>query len=54
MAAKRRNPYFRGGIAVAFLVTAANPSTSNSDVPKYTITLTRYLENAIGAITTSA
>ncbi len=42
------------GTAVDFLVTAAAPSTSNSDVPKYSITLTRYLENGIGAITTSA
>lgn len=42
-----------GGSAVEFLVTSASIATSNSDVPKYALTLTRYLENSFGAIKTS-
>lgn len=41
------------GTAVDFLVTSATLSSSNSDVCKYALTLTRYLENGIGAIKTS-
>ena len=41
------------GTAVDFLVTGATLSSSNSDVCKYALTLTRYLENGIGAIKTS-
>ena len=40
------------GTTLDFLVTAASVATSNKDVAKYNITLTRYLENSIGAITT--
>ena len=40
------------GTAVDFLVTSANLSTSNQNVPTYALTLTRYLENSIGAIKT--
>ena len=40
------------GTAVDFLVTSANLSTSNQAVPTYALTLTRYLENNIGAIKT--
>ena len=39
---------------VDFLVTASSISSSNSDVDKYALTLTRYLENGIGAIKTDA
>ena len=42
------------GTAVDFLITAASIATSNSDVPKYALTLTRYLENSIGAIKTQS
>lgn len=42
------------GAAVDFLVTSASLATSNSDVPKYSLTLTRYLENAIGQIKTAS
>lgn len=41
------------GTEVAFLVTSASIATSNSEVPKYALTLTRYLENSIGAIKTT-
>lgn len=40
--------------AVDFLVTSASLATSNSEVPKYSLTLTRYLENAIGQIKTAS
>ena len=39
---------------VEFLVTASSLSSSNSDVDKYALTLTRYLENGLGAIKTDA
>ena len=39
---------------VDFLVTSSSLSSSNSDVDKYALTLTRYLENALGAIKTDA
>lgn len=38
---------------IDFLVTSASLSTSNSDVCKYSLTLTRYLENGLGGIKTS-
>lgn len=41
------------GTEVDFLVTSASIATSNSDFPKYALTLTRYLENSIGGIKTS-
>ena len=42
------------GTAVDFLVTSASLATSNTEVPKYSLTLTRYLENSIGQIKTAS
>ncbi len=39
--------------AVDFLVTSSTLQSSNSDVDKYSLTLTRYLENDLGAIKTA-
>ncbi len=41
------------GSAVDFLVTSSTIQSSNSDVDKYSLTLTRYLENSLGAIKTT-
>ena len=42
------------GTPVDFLVETSNLVSSNSEVCKYSLTLTRYLENGIGAIKTSS
>lgn len=38
--------------AVDFVITSSQISSSNSDVDKYTLTATRFLENSLGAVKT--
>ncbi len=42
------------GTAVEFVVTSSQITSSNSDVDKYTLTATRFLENGLGAVKTAS
>lgn len=41
-------------VSVDFVITSSQISTSNSDVDKYSLTATRYLENKLGAVKTAS